>query len=162
MKNFLLNYLFATSKRPVLFRDLLEANALFNEGMLVDGAKLNFKFRYFRLYAIYAALSFVVLFVGLAVLHQFLEKIDAHVSIVATMLITAGVFAGFDLFKWQVRKAKTATLIKEAWQIHFPYFPYEKFSTRLEEVYGVALKEEIPRGELEKFILEKLVEGGKK
>ncbi|MDY4804200.1 MAG: hypothetical protein SO516_08930, partial [Campylobacter sp.] len=36
MKNFILDKIFVTSSQPVLFGNLLEANALFNEGMLVD------------------------------------------------------------------------------------------------------------------------------
>ncbi len=46
LKNLILKNIFVISKQPVLFRDLLEANCLFNEGMLIDPAKLNFKFRY--------------------------------------------------------------------------------------------------------------------
>ena len=42
-KNLILQNIFVVSKQPVLFRDLLEANCLFNEGMLIDPAKLNFK-----------------------------------------------------------------------------------------------------------------------
>ena len=48
LKNLILKNIFVISKQPVLFRDLLEANCLFNEGMLIDPAKLNFKFRYAR------------------------------------------------------------------------------------------------------------------
>ena len=62
-KNLILENIFVISKQPVLFRDLLEANCLFNEGMLVDPAKLNFKFRYARTYLVYGLLCFVMFFV---------------------------------------------------------------------------------------------------
>ncbi|HEG8257953.1 TPA: hypothetical protein SF031_001225, partial [Campylobacter jejuni] len=44
-KEFSLRFLFKVSEQPVLIRDLLEANALFNDGMLVDPSKLNFNFK---------------------------------------------------------------------------------------------------------------------
>lgn len=44
-KDFSCNFLFKISDQPVLLRDLLEANALFNDGMLVDPSKLNFNFK---------------------------------------------------------------------------------------------------------------------
>jgi hypothetical protein len=62
LRNTIIKNIFFVSKQPVLFRDLLEANALFNEGMLVDGAKLNFRFNHVKLYQIYALICFVVLF----------------------------------------------------------------------------------------------------
>ena len=46
IKEFSLNFLFKISNHPVLLRDLLEANVLFNEDMLIDPAKLNFKMKH--------------------------------------------------------------------------------------------------------------------
>ena len=62
LKDRIIKNVFFVSKQPVLFRDLLEANALFNEGMLIDGAKLNFRFNHIKLYQIYALICFVILF----------------------------------------------------------------------------------------------------
>ena len=36
LKDRIIKNVFFVSKQPVLFRDLLEANALFNEGMLME------------------------------------------------------------------------------------------------------------------------------
>ena len=88
MKNFILDKIFVTSSQPVLFGNLLEANALFNEGMLVDPAKLNFRFNYFWLYLIYGLLCVVLLTLGILVLHSSFENIDLHFSIIGTMLVT--------------------------------------------------------------------------
>lgn len=57
LKEFSLRFLFKVSEQPVLIRDLLEANALFNDGMLVDPSKLNFNFKlnsyiYFGVFAL--------------------------------------------------------------------------------------------------------------
>ena len=48
-------------------------------------------------------------------------------------------------------------LIKKAWGVHFPYFSYEKYSTKVEMIYNEAVKNEIPRKDLEKYVLERLV-----
>ena len=79
LRNTIIKNVFFVSKQPVLFRDLLEANALFNEGMLVDGAKLNFKFNHVRLYQIYALICLVVLLPLLIITHHFLANTDAHI-----------------------------------------------------------------------------------
>lgn len=48
-----INYIFTISKRPVLYRDLLRANASFNEGMLVDPSILNFRVDIAKSYFLY-------------------------------------------------------------------------------------------------------------
>ena len=45
--------------------------------------------------------------------------------------MTALVFIGFDFFKVWARKSISHELIKKAWDIHFPYFPYEKYSQKI-------------------------------
>ena len=157
LRNTIIKNIFFVSKQPVLFRDLLEANALFNEGMLVDGAKLNFRFNHVKLYQIYALICFVVLFPLLIITHHFLAKADAHISIIATTIVTSAVFIGFDMFKIWARKAVSKELIKKAWSVHFPYFSYEKYSTKVEMIYNEAVKNEIPRKDLEQYVLERLV-----
>lgn len=149
--------LFIVSKQPVLFKDLLEANCLFNEGMLVDPAKLNFRFRYGRLYIAYGIICFAMLAIAIIILHNLFEKIDFHYSIIGTMVMTSIVFIGFDYFKVRARKSISKELIKKAWKMHFPYFPYDKYSQKIEIIYNEAMKNEISRKELEKYVLDKLV-----
>ncbi len=157
MKEFLLKNLFFTSKQPVLFRDLLEANALFNEGMLVDGAKLNFKFNYTKLYCYYAAFCAVILGLLTLAFHTILAKVDSHFSIIISVVVTAAVYAGIDGVRVWLRRQKSAECLKAAWKVHFPYFPYEKYSQKVELIYGEALKREVPRKELEKFVLDAII-----
>lgn len=157
MKNFILDKIFVTSSQPVLFADLLEANALFNEGMLVDPAKLNFRFNYFWLYLIYGLLCVVLLTLGIIVLHSTFKNIDLHFSIISTMLITSAVFVGFDVFKRWARKAISLRRIKEAWALHFAFFEYKKYSKIIENIYNEAVKEKISHKDLEQFVLEKVV-----
>ncbi|QQF51417.1 hypothetical protein [Campylobacter fetus] len=157
IRKFIFKKLFIVSKQPVLFKDLLEANCLFNEGMLVDPSKLNFRFRDGRLYTIYGILCFIILAAAIIILHKIFEKIDFHYSIIGTMIMTALVFIGFDFFKVWARKSISHELIKKAWDIHFPYFPYEKYSQKIEIIYNEAIKKEIPRKDLEKYVLDQLV-----
>ncbi|PSM51701.1 putative membrane protein [Campylobacter blaseri] len=158
LKEKIIESMFAVSKKPVLFKDLLEANASFNEGMLVDPGKLNFKFRYGKSYMIFSVICFLVFIPFTILTHDFFQKIDFHISIIATILATSGVFVTFDIFKAWARKSLTKQLIKKAWENHLPFFPYEKYSTKVEEVYEEALKKELPKRDLEKYILDSLVQ----
>ncbi|MBR4141178.1 MAG: hypothetical protein IKR42_05310, partial [Campylobacter sp.] len=56
------------------------------------------------------------------------------------------------------RKELTHELIKKAWENHFLYFPYEKYSQIVEQIYDEAVKNEIPKRDLEKYVLDKLVQ----
>ncbi|EOX1834747.1 hypothetical protein ACPDN9_001652, partial [Campylobacter jejuni] len=46
---------------------------------------------------------------------------------------------------------------QKAWALHFPYFAYEKYSTMAGEFYKEALKEEIPKANLEQYVLDKII-----
>ena len=161
IKQFMFKNLFVVSKQPVLFRDLLEANCLYNEGMLVDPSKLNFRYRHRRFYAIYALLCFIVLTLFVWILHILFSKFEAdlHVSVIITVFLTACVFIGFDYFRVWTRRLISLELIRAAWRVHFPYFPYEKYSQKIEIIYNEAIKLEIPRKDIEKYVLDRLVHG---
>lgn len=161
MKKFnqwLLNALFKVSDYPILFRDLLEANALFNEGMLVDPAKLHYKFKPFNTYALYTLLCILVLGILLIITHYGLTKIDVHFNIIGTVIITSLVFIGFDFFKIYVRKLISKKQIQKAWAVHFPYFAYEKYSKIVATIYKESIKKEVPKNALESYILEQIVQ----
>ncbi|NLY03426.1 MAG: hypothetical protein GXZ15_01070, partial [Campylobacter sp.] len=51
----------------------------------------------------------------------------------------------------------TRELIKKAWEIHFPYFSYEKYNKKVEEIYNEAAKKEISKRDLEQYVLDALV-----
>ncbi|QOW64289.1 hypothetical protein IRA69_02960 [Campylobacter hepaticus] len=152
-----LNFLFKISDQPVLVRDLLEANALFNDGMLVDPSKLNFNFKILNSYIYFGLFCVLVLLPLLLITHYFLTKLDSHISIMSAVVVTACVFIGYDIFKVYVRKIISKQLIQKAWALHFPYFPYEKYSLMAGEFYKQALKEEIPKVNLEQYVLDKII-----
>ncbi|EGK8036623.1 hypothetical protein IO385_000609 [Campylobacter lari] len=158
IQEFILNFIFKVSNQPVNLKDLLEANALLNEGMMIDPAKLNFKFKVFNSYFIYTLFCIAILVPMLIISHYFLTIIDFHISILSAIFVTACVFVGYDIFKIYTRKVISKRLLKKAWTLHFPYFAYEKYSKIAENIYNQAIKEEIPKNQLEQYVLEKIIQ----
>ncbi len=158
LKQKIIDYVFKTSNQPVLFKDLLLANALYNEGMLVDPSKLKFRLIIKNALIAYALVCSVILIPLLAVTHAIFEHLDFHVSIIGTVFITSAVFIGFQYFLSWIRDEVTISLIKKAWEIHFPYFPYEKYSKKVEKIYNEAMKKEIHSRELQQYIMNKLTD----
>ncbi|MBP3676221.1 MAG: hypothetical protein J6I71_07070, partial [Campylobacter sp.] len=62
-----------------------------------------------------------------------------------------------DYFRIWTRRLISLELIRDAWKVHFPYFPYEKYSQKIEIIYNEAMKHEVSRKDLEKYVLDKLV-----
>lgn len=157
LKQKIISYVFIVSKQPVLFRDLLRSNVLFNEGMYVDPSLLNFRKNIAHVYWIYAAVCTIILVPFVILSHTIFIEVDFHIYIIATVVATSTVVMGFDAFNIWLRKSITHRLIQEAWAIHFPYFPYEKYSKKVEDLYNQARKKEVPKVELERYILDNLV-----
>ncbi|MFK0396061.1 hypothetical protein ACISJZ_02400 [Campylobacter coli] len=156
-KDFSCNFLFKISDQPVLLRDLLEANALFNDGMLVDPSKLNFTFTILNSYIYFGIFCALVLLPLLLITHYLFTRLDFHISIISAVAVTACVFISYDIFKVYARKMISKKLIQKAWALHFPYFSYEKYSIMAGNFYKEALKEEIPKANLEQYVLEKII-----
>ena len=88
-EEFSLNFLFRVLEQPVLVRDLLEANALFNDGMLVDPSKLNFNFKILNSYIYFGVFCAAVLLPLLLITHYFLTRLDFHISVLSAVIVTA-------------------------------------------------------------------------
>ena len=155
-KNKILEYVYIISKQPILLKDLLVANRQHNEGMHVDPAKLGFRIRLTRAYIVYIALISMILIPLSLLTHKLLAKVDAHISIIGAMIITAAIFIGFNFFRDRLRDVVTLELIKRSWKLHFPFFSYEEYSQKIDEIFGNSINEEISKRDLEKYILEKL------
>ena len=156
LKNKILEYVYIISKQPILLKDLLVANRQHNEGMHVDPAKLGFRIRLTRAYIVYIALISMILIPLSLLTHKLLAKVDAHISIIGAMIITAAIFIGFNFFRDRLRDVVTLELIKRSWKLHFPFFSYEEYSQKIDEIFGNSINEEISKRDLEKYILEKL------
>lgn len=157
LKEKIVGYVYHVSKQPVLYRDLLRANCLHNEGMYVDPGILNFRKNINKAYVAYGFICASVLLPLLAVTHTVFTNLDFHISILGTIFVTSSVFIGFAYFNAWIRDGVTKKLIKEAWRLHFPHFPYEKYSQKVEIIYQKACKEEISRREIEKYVLDALL-----
>ncbi|MDY0051168.1 MAG: hypothetical protein RBR65_01395 [Aliarcobacter sp.] len=156
IKNKILEYVYTTSKQPILLKDLLVANSQHLDGMLVDPAKLGFRIKLIRAYIVYIGLVLAILVPISLLTHKPLEKIDPHVSIVGAMIITAAIFIGFNFFRDSLRDIMTKNLIEKSWKLRFPYFSYEEYASKVDVIFKKGMKEEIPKRDLEKYILENL------
>ncbi len=158
IKERIINYVYTISTQPILLKDLLEANVLYNEKMYVDPAKLGFRLNLKRAYMVYFAICAIILVPIITISHFLLIDVNFHVSIAGTVLMTSAVFIGFNFFRAWLRDAITLKLIKKAWLVHFPYFPYEKYSKKVAEIYNEARKKELPKKELQQYIMQKILE----
>ena len=154
----ILYFVFKVSNQPIRFKDLLVANAYHNEGMHVDPEKLGFRMVIKNAYIVYAIMCAVVLVPLLAITHALLEKLDLHASIIGSVLITSAFFIGFQYFHATIKDKMAKKRIKEAWKIHFPYFSYEKYNKKVEEIFNEAMKKEIKKNDLQSYIMSRLSE----
>lgn len=151
-----LNYIFTRSKQPVLLKDLLVATKQFNQGMEVDAGRLGFRLKLSRAYFVYIILVLLVLIPISLLTHTALAKIDSHISIVGGMVITALIFMGFNFFRDKVIEMMTKEVITKAWSLHFPFFAFEEYSDKFVKIFDQAIKEEVSKRDLQKYILEKI------
>jgi hypothetical protein len=156
LKDKILEYVYIISKQPILLRDLLIANRQCKEGMHVDPAKLGFRLRLSRAYFVYMGMVLIILVPVSTLTHKALAKVDSHLSIVGAVIITAIIFIGFNFFRSWLRDAVTRELIKRSWKLHFPFFSYDEYSEKIEEIFEKSLKDEISKRDLEKYILDNL------
>ena len=94
IKDKILEYVYIISKQPILLKDLLVANRQHNDGMHVDPAKLGFRLRLIRAYIVYIVGVLIVLVPISFLTHKEMEKLNPHISILASMFITAIIFIG--------------------------------------------------------------------
>lgn len=158
IKDKVLDYVYILSKQPLLFRDLLDANSQYNEGMHVDPSKLGFRLRLTRAYFVYLLIVISIVLPISALTHKPLAGLDSHISILGAMAITAAIFIGFNFFRSQLRDEITFRQIKKSWKLRFPYFLYEEYRYKVEDIYQKAIKEEVSKKDLERYILDNLVE----
>ncbi len=157
IKEKIISYVFKTSNQPILFRDLLSANSHYNEGMYVDAGKLGFRMNIIKAHIAYLIICALIVMPLIGITHYFLKHLNFHISIVGTVFVTAAVFLGFNFFKSWIRDAITLKQIKKGWAVHFPFFAYEKYSKKVEEIYNEALRKDIAKKDLEQYVLDAII-----
>ena len=153
-----LDYVYTTSKQPILLKDMLIASVQFSNGMEVDSSRLGFRLRLTRAYIVYIALVLAIIIPISILTHKPLANIDSHISIIGGMIITASIFMGFNYFMDLLKNTMTKETIKKAWSLHFPFFAYEEYSKDVNQFFENAMKEEISKRELQKYILDRLAQ----
>ena len=153
-----LDYVYTTSKQPILLKDMLIASVQFSNGMEVDSSRLGFRLRLTRAYIVYISLVLAVVIPISLLTHKLLANIDSHISIVGGMIITASIFMGFNYFMDLLKNTMTKETIKKAWSLHFPFFAYEEYSKHVNQFFENAMKEEISKRDLQKYILDRLAQ----
>jgi hypothetical protein len=145
------------SKQPVLLKDLLVANRQFNEKLQVDNVKLGYRLKIGRAYFVYIVLISLFAIPIAAITHKMFVDLDTHASIVASIIFTAVTFICFNFFRIWLKDRMAEKVIRAAWKVHFPYFAYDEYKITVERIFTMAMKNEISRKDLEKYILDNLV-----
>ncbi|MEW5832117.1 MAG: hypothetical protein AB1763_04705 [Campylobacterota bacterium] len=152
-------YMFTLSDDPMLFRDMLNTNKMYQDGLKLEGKIPGFRLSIGRSYVVFIALWHLILFPASAIFHSVLAKIDCHLLILMAVLFTGMFFATYAMFKEYMIDTVALRIIKKAWENHFPHFDYALHAKEVAKIYSEALDKEIPHKNLQLYILDRLVEG---
>jgi len=151
-------YIFKFSDQPMLYIELLQANKNFDDGVDLQKNIQGFRVRLGRMYIVFGVFwNIFVLFVS-GIIHFVLVHIDCHILILLSIAMTIIFFASFAIFKATLIELISKRLIQKAWKNHFPHFPYDDYHAKVAKLYSEALEQDIPKKELQLFIINKIVE----
>lgn len=151
-------YVFTLSDSPMLFRDLVKTNKMYQDGLKLEGNIPGFRFSVGRSYIVFIALWHILMLPPAALFHHELAKIDCHLLIIMAVLFTGMFFAMYAIFKEYLIDSVAHKILKNGWGNHFPHFDYDLHAKDVAKIYSEALEKEIPHKEIQLYILEKLVE----
>jgi hypothetical protein len=151
-------YVFSLSDGPMLFRDLLKTNKMYQEGLKLEGKIPGFRLSIGRSYLVFVALWHLILLPASALFHTVLAKIDCHLLILMAILFTGMFFATYAIFKEYLIDTVALKIIKNAWANHFPHFDYDLHAKEVANIYSEGLEKEIPHKNMQLYILDRLVE----
>ncbi len=154
-------YVFTLSDSPMLFRDLLQTNKMYQDGLKLEGKIPGFRMSIGKSYIVFIALWHLILLPSSAIFHSALAKIDCHLLIIMAVLFTGMFFASYAIFKEYLIDSVALKIIKKGWMNHFPHFDYNLHAKEVAKIYSEALDKEIPHKNLQLYILDRLVESSK-
>ncbi|NLO17860.1 MAG: hypothetical protein GX118_06690 [Arcobacter butzleri] len=100
----------------------------------------------------------MIIFIPVLIFHPALAIMDCHLSVIFAIIFTAIFFATFAIYKeWLIDEYAQKRIIS-AWKTHFPYFDYYEYRYKVSTIYEEALKLDIQKKELEKFVMDRLIE----
>jgi hypothetical protein len=154
-------YVFTLSDSPMLFRDLLKTNKMYQDGLKLEGNVPGFRFSVGKSYIVFIILWHIAMLPLAVLFHAKLAKVDCHLLIIMAVLFTGMFFAMYAIFKEYLIDTVAHHILKKGWENHFPHFNYDLHAKEVANIYSDSLEKEIPHKELQLYILEKLVEGKK-
>lgn len=154
----ILPFMFKLSEQPMLYRELLKANKLYDDGLKLEGKVPGMKIRIGRTILIFAVLWHLFFVVpGMGLFHDELTKMDCHLAIVLAVLFTGFFFASYFVFKEWVIERMAQHQIRQAWKNHFAHFDYDLHHREVAALYSKAIEDEIPNKELQLYILNNMI-----
>jgi len=155
---YIVPYVFPQSDEPLLFRELLKANKMYDDNLNLEGKIPGTRIRIGRNIIVFLILWHLILLPLSAIFHKELAKIDCHLSIIAAIIFTGLFFATYSMFKsWLVDRV-ALKIIQEAWHNHYPHFAYDKHHKQVSRLYGEALDKGLPAKEIQLYILDHMIE----
>jgi hypothetical protein len=158
IKNKILIYVFNISSQPVLFHELMLANKQFNDGMHLKGINLGFRLRLGRAYLVFLIIAHFFIVPFALIVHALFTGLDCHLSIIMAVLFTAILFAFMGMFKEWLYDEISLKRIQDAWLLHFPHFEYTNNKDIIGKIYNDTISQDIPKKDIERFILDRLVD----
>lgn len=150
-------FVFTTCRQPMLFKELMHANKIYNDGMNLEYNMKGFRVRLGRIYLVFLALWLLILTPPSLIFHTLLAKIDCHALILSSIVFTVLFFSTFALFKAWLIEQVSKRLIMEAWKNHFPHFDYGKNSEKVSKIYSQAIENGVQNKDLQHYIITKMV-----
>lgn len=157
IENQLLTFVYRTTEQPMLFRELLNMNKRYDDGLGMEGKIPGAKLRIGRTVLVFLIIWNLIVLPGSLIFHHELAKIDCHLLLILAIVFTGMFFGMFAMFKeWLIDKM-TQRRIREGWINHFPHFIFDKHHREVSDLYNQALEQEIPGKELYLFILDQMI-----
>ena len=156
--NIIVPYVFTKNDEPLLFRELLKSNKMYDDGLNLEGKIPGTRIRIGRNILVFLIIWNIALFPVSIIFHKLLAKIDCHILIITSVIFTGLFFATYSIFKaWMIDRVALKT-IKEAWHNHYPHFAYTKHHKQVARLYGKALDKDLPNKEIQLYILDHMIE----
>lgn len=153
----ILPFTFKVSEQPMLFKELMHANMIYNDGMNLEYNMKGFRVRLGRIYFVFFLLWLSLLTPPSLIFHTLLAKIDCHALILSSIVFTVLFFSTFALFKTWLIELISKQIITQAWKNHFPHFDYEKNSKKVSKFYAQAIESGVTNKDLQLHIITKMV-----
>lgn len=154
----ILPFVFKISDQPMLFKEFMHTNKIYNDGMNLEYNMIGFKSRLGRIEFLYLSLVILISSPLGFFFHTQLAMIDCHALIISSIVFTILLFSSFTIFKsWLIEQISTKLILK-AWKNHFPHFNYKKNSLEVSNIYSHALEDGIHNHDLKRHIITKIVD----